>query len=506
MATLQPIAPPEAAGVVAPPDVNSPAPVAVDSPVIDTSNYDIHAQYEDAANSGDPAAMYSLASRAKGTPFAERIIRSADTMSKNVASVEAVAKPVIEAGGPATPQGRIAASKAFETVADKPDKMRAFAEMLMGNAKWRTFVTGGTPTTSIVYDKQGNMLEKTVNELGQIVSVVDSSTGQAIDRAELAERGGLVPSLEQAIGYQNEKLTQEANTKDLIASNARTNAWEAAAPELKELNSELRGNLQALIGSDLSQEQRNLIGAFTNRSMGYGQTVSEGLNALQQKIDNKNVSLSKSEQNSLGSVLGALGFEMRSDGSVIKKNGEAVTKTDLEQAQKTLSNGSNFEKQFNQSKDDFLKNAVFNNLSEEGKKILGRALDLQMMIEKKTIELSAKHGSMPFLMNPKGYQVGDEFARGEAQALVGEFNADATAAFARWRSEQLARYPKGKAPAPGELEAAFARTPQFEELRKTYAKRNQEVLNRPVPSGMPAKQWEEQVGAPSGVNARRIGK
>jgi hypothetical protein len=492
MAELQPIAPP---------DVNNPVPIGVDSPVVDTSQLDIHTMYEDAANSGNPASMYALTSRVKGTPYEEPIRRSATVMQKAASEIEEIAKPVVEAGV-GTPKGNIAASKAFETVADNPQKMRAFAEMLMGNPKWRTFVTGGTPTTSIVYDKQGNMLEKTVNELGQIVSVVDSSSGKPINRDELAQRGGLVPSLEQAIGYQQEKKLSEINTADLAKSSARTNAWQAAAPELKNLNSELRDRLKSLMGSDLSNEQRNLIGAFTNRSMGYGETVSEGLNALQQKIDNKNVSLSASQQKSMGSVLGALGFEAKADGSIVNKKGEAVTKTDLEQAQKSLTNGANFEKQFNQSKEDFLKNAVFNNLGEEEKKVLGRALDLQRMIQQKTLEIGSVHGSMPFLMNPKGYEVGDEFARGEAQALVGEFNADATEMFGRWREQQLAKYPKGKAPAPGELEAAFSRTPQFNELRKVYAERNREVLNRPVPSGMPAQNWEEQVG----VKSRRIGK
>lgn len=515
---MTPVAPPDlknpapVGDAVAPPDVRNPAPVG-EAPV-EMPNMDLNSMYEDAASNGDPVSMYSLTSKVKGTPYEPVVKRSAEIMQKNLADFEKDVKPVMEAGGASTPQGRVAASKAFETIADKPQKMRAFVEMLMGNPKWRTFVTGGTPTTTVGYDKNGKQLEKTINELGQIVSVVDSETGQPIDRKQLADRGGFLTSLDNALGFQQQKEISGFNVKAFNAANAAVADFSAKAPVQKELYGEMRQRLQNLLGADLTPEQRQAIGAFTNRSMGYSQTVSQGLNALRQKVDNKNVSLSRQEQTAMESVLDKLGFKVGASGNVTKRNGEAVTKTDLDQAQDSLTNGAQFEKNFSQSKDDFIRSEVFKNLGEAEMKNLGRIIDLQGIIERNNLDLTGKHGNLPFLINPKSYQLGDEFARGEALALIGEFNQDAVEAFSKWRSRQLETYKRnGQVPNAGELEAAFSATPEFQRLKADYAEKNREILKRPTPERKAqetgAPRWDVDIGAkpaeqPKGVKSRSV--
>ena len=477
---MTPVAPPqmEEAAPVAPPDVNAPAPIADPSFVspVRAPQGDINSMYEDAASNGSPASMYSLSSRLKGTPMEAPVKKLATTMQNNLSAFEKEVAPVMKAGV-GTPAGNLAAAKVFENIGDKPQKMRAFVEMLMGNPKWRTFVTGGTPTTTIAYDKQGNQLEKTVNELGQIISVTDTM-GRPLTRDELTERGGFVSSLQEALGYQQEKDQLKFNTEKLNAANAATGEYAAKAPEQKRLYQEMQQRLQNLWGSGLTEEQRKAIGLFTTRTAGLSQSMSEGLNALNQYVDNKNVSLSAAQQKSMGSTIAALGFSLGADGSLTNKNGQAVTKTDLEQAQKSFSNSKNFEKNFNQNKEDFLKNQVFSNMGEAEIKNLGRILDLQGQLERTQLELVSKHGTLPFLINPKSYEIGDEFSRGIASSLIGEFNSDATEMFVKWREQQLSRYPKGTAPKPGELEAAFARTPQYEALRDQFAEKNMAVMKR----------------------------
>lgn len=505
------VAPVAPAKPIAPPGVEQDASMV--SPVA-SPEVDLNTMYEDAAESGDPVSMYSLSSRLKGTPMEEPIKRVATTMHKNLVSFEEEIKPAIEAGGASTPQGRIAVSKTFESIADKPQKMRAFVEMLMGNPKWRTFVTGGTPDTKIVYDNQGNMIEKTVDETGRIISIVDSNTGTALTREQLAQRGGLVPTLQDAIGYQKQRDEAKFNVEALNKANAATNEYAAKAPELKARYQEMQQRLQNLYGSGLNEEQRKAIGQFTTRSMGYSQSLSDGFNAMRQKVDNKNVSLSAKEQKSLGSALEAAGFKIGGDGSIVNSKGEAVSKQELDQAQKTASNGSQFEKNFTQSKDDFIRSSVFSNLGEAEMKNLGRVLDLQGEIEKTNLELASKHGTLPFLMNPKSYELGDEFSRGQASALIGEFNSEATQMFANWREQQLAKYPKGKTPSAGELEAAFAKTAGFKELRESFAEKNRELLRKPGGSAPaieanPIDQWSSKVGLnpetkPRAISDRRI--
>ena len=520
MMAAAPVAPPDlknpapVGDAIAPPDVRNPAPVGEAPAPIETPKMDLHSMYEDAASNGDPVSMYSLTSKVKGTPYEAPVKRSAEIMQRNLADFEKDVKPVMQAGGTATPEGRIAASKAFETIADKPQKMRAFVEMLMGNPKWRTFVTGGTPTTSVGYDKNGRQLEKTVNELGQTISVVDAETGQPIDRKQLADRGGFLTSLDNALGFQQQKEISSFNAKAFNASNAAVADFTAKAPVQKELYGEMRQRLQNLIGADLTPEQRQAIGAFTNRSMGYSQTVSQGLNALRQKIDNKNVSLSRQEQTALNTVLEKGGLQIGPSGNVTKRNGENVTKTDLDQLQDSLTNGSQFEKNFSQSKEDFIRSEVFKNLGEAEMKNLGRIVDLQGLIERNNLDLTTKHGNLPFLINPKSYQLGDEFSRGEALALIGEFNQDAVDAFGKWRSRQLETFKRnGQVPNAGELEAAFAATPEFQKLKQDYADKNREILRRPSAprekqeTGAP--KWDVDIGGkpaeqPKGVKSRSV--
>ena len=473
--TMNPVAP------VAPPDINNAAPVGGAISPVTAKTFDVASMYEDAASRGDPVSMYSLTSRVKGTEFEPVVKRSAEIMQRNLDDFQKDIKPVMDKGGPTTPEGRIATAQTIDYMADKPQKMRAFVELMLGNPNWRTFVTGGTETKKIVYDNQsGSPIEKTINELGTVIKAVDANTGQRLTRAEVAARGGVVNSLQEAIGYQQNRDIAKFNTEAFNKANVATADYSAKAPELKEVYGELGQRLRNLGQADLSEKQRQAIGTFTNRSLGYSQTVSDGINALRQKVDNKNVSLSEAQQKSLSAVLEKIGFRVGADGSIINKSGENVTKNELEQAQKNLTNGTQFDRNFTQSKEDFIRSEVFKGLGEVEMRNLGRILDLQQMAEKTQLELSSKHGNLPFLINPKSYQLGDEFVRGEALALIGEFNQDATQAFANWRKAQLAKYPKSQVPTAGELESAFARTKEFRDLRQQFADRNREMMRRPA--------------------------
>jgi hypothetical protein len=468
---------------VAPPDMSNPQPVGGAIAPVAAKTFDVASMYEDAASNGDPASMYSLTSRVKGTELEPVVKRSADIMQKNLDEFQKEIKPVMDKGGPGTPEGRIATAKTIDYMADKPQKMRAFVEMLIGNPNWRLFVTGGTETKQLIYDNQGNPIEKTVNELGNTLKAVDANTGQQLTREEVAARGGFVPSLQEAIGYKTKVQQAQFNTEAFNKANQATADYSSKAPELKELYGELGQRLKNLGEVELTEAQRQAIGTFTTRSLGYSQTVSDGLNALRQKVDNKNVSLSEAQQKSLSAVLEKMGFRVGADGSVVNKTGEAVTKNELDQAQKSLTNGTQFDRNFTQSKEDFIRSEVFKGLGAGDMKNIGRILDLQQMAERTQLELSSKHGNLPFLINPKSYQLGDEFVRGEALALIGEFNQDATQAFSDWRKTQLAKYKdKSQVPSAGELESAFSRTEAFRDLRQQFADRNREILRRPVRS------------------------
>lgn len=497
---MKPIAPPsftETSDVVSAADPVSPAPIG-DTGMMQPINTDIHSMYEDAAAKGDPVSIYSLTSRLKGAPEEKYVQKIAAEAQDRVSSFQNEIKPVADAGGAATPEGRLEAAKTWKTVADDPQKMNAFVRWLAGDKDWSKYLTGGTQQTAMKYDRDGNQLEHTFNQLGQTISVRDMGTGRELSRDELAKRGGLIPSLEQAIGYQQEKEQAKFNVDAFNKANIATQEYSSAAPVLKSAYEEQKQLLRNLNQSDLTEDQRKAIGAFTTRSMSAAQSMSDAFSALGQKVDNKNSQLSEKQQKALQTGLDALKWRLGADGSIVNAKGETVTKSDLQQAQSSANVGSQFEQQFTQNQKDFLKNEVFKNLGAAEIQKLGRVIDLQSQIDRKMIEMQQKHGTLPFLMNPDSYEIGNEFARGEAKALVGEFNADATKLFADWREQQLRNYPKGTVPKPGELESAFTRTQQFRQLKAEYAAQNKEILNRAGGAAPKTEEntrsWQQQLG------------
>ena len=106
-------------------------------------------------------------------------------------------------------------------------------------------------------------------------------------------------------------------------------------------------------------------------------------------------------------------------------------------------------------------------------------MDIIGALEKSQMEIASKNGTLPFLINPKSYAVGDEFSRGEVTALIGEFNADATTAYAAWRDQKLEAYRRTKTvPRPGELERLFASSSEYLKLKADYAIQNKQIMNR----------------------------
>jgi hypothetical protein len=447
-----------------------------------TPTPDLHTLYEDAANSGDPAAMYSLTAKAKGTPYEGAIRRSAETMNRYVSEFEKDIKPIVAAGGVGTPQGNIAASKVYETIADKPDKTRALVELLIGNDKWRNFLTGGTPTTTLGYDRNGKQLERTVNELGQTISVRDAGTRQLLTPAEVDERGGFLPSLENAIGFQQQKEMSRINTVANEVSTKMANASESVAPVQKAAAQEGGQLFQELYNFGLTDKQRREIGLFSTQQTSRSLNRSAAINGLSQAISSTDNKVGAEYTEALKPALAALGLKLGADRSIQNSSGQTLSKSELEQLQKSLSEGSEFQQQFNQNKADFLANQVFKDLTPEQRAKLGRAMDLQFSLAKNDSDLAGKNQRLPFLLNPAAYQVGDEFHRAEASMLVHEFNADAAGLYAEWRREQLKNYTaKGQLPQPMELESAFARSDEYKQLRSAFKARNEAIFNRPPP-------------------------
>ena len=478
------IAPPEQQTAVAPvAPAASPAAAPFVSPVTAASTAELSTLYEDAIQSGNPASMYSLTSRAKGTPYEGAIRKSAETMNRYVADFEEnVKKPIEKAGGVGTPQGNIAAANVYQTIADQPEKGRALFEWLIGNKNWSQFITGGKPTTTIGYDTNGKQLERTVNELGQVISVRDATTRQLLSPKEVDERGGFLPSLENALGFQQQKELSRVNTAAFALSNEMAGLGSTVAPGQRAAAQEGAAIFQKLYDLDLTPEQRKAIGLFSSEQTSRSQNRSAGLTGLSQAINSSDNKVGAEYAEALKPMLAAMGFKLGADRTIQNSSGQSLSKSQLESLQKTMFEGTEANQQFSRDAATFLKREVFNNLNPEERTLLGRAFDLQYGIEKTNANLGEKR--LPFLKNPAAMAAGDEFSRAEASMLAHEFNADAMEAYANWRKKELANFKdKGLLPQAMELEAAFARSDEYKALAAAYAARNKELFARQAPKG-----------------------
>lgn len=487
-----------ATAVAVPPPTAPVASEIVQKPVLT----DYAAEYRDAADSGNPAKMLDFANKARGSEFYDAAVSAADIMQKQGQEFDSFMKPIMAKGGVNTPDGRLAIRDTWEAASQKPQIGRAIVETLLGNPNARLFVTGGTVKSSIKYDDAGNAVEQFTNELGRIVRAVDLKTQREIGPREFgALQAGL--DLDKTLGRKNATAIQEFNVGEFNRTEKASENLAAAAPALNNLYANKQKMLEQLHGSGLNNKQLEELASFSARQVGYTQSVTSGFNAMDQYVRSKGVGIDESTKKAAQSGFEKFGFKAGADGSVTDSNNVKVDKNYLDQLQKNYSKNNNFEQNYSQTKEDAIKSEVYKNLSPAQKQVFDSILENDRKIESKNAELFNAYGALPFLVNPAAMNVGDQFARAEVQAIFGQMNAEATSLYNEWRRNQVQEFRKrGQVPTAGQLENAFAKTAQFQQLRDDYAEMATKVRLRPVESAPEQKSSISQ-GPVAGMNAQQ---
>lgn len=473
---MQPIAPPvdQMAPVV---------PTASGVPVIQPQQpKTIDQKYEEAATSRDPAKMMQVAKEAGNNPVGKAAMDAANVMYRTSKEFDDLVNPIAKIGGLQTPEGRLKFTDTWKTVKDNPQVGSAMLEFLLGNPNARLLVTGGVVKPHITYDDAGNQLEEHKNELGQRVKVIDVATQQEVSPAEYEKRRGGITSLSETLARKAQTGIQEANVEEFNKQQKAAGANAAAADMFNELGSEKQRLMGELRGSDLNDQQRELIAGMGSRQVGFTQSVSEGQNALNQYVSSRGQNVDQSVKKAAEAHLQRLipGAKLGADGSVTDSKGNNVSSNDLENLQKSASKNLNYEQNYSQAKADLAASMVYGSLSLKQKQMLDRVLEIDRMIEGKRAELSKEYGTPSFLINPSAFGITDQFARGEVQGMMTQFNAQALKAYQSWKNDMLSSYPKGQVPAPGELEAAFTKTDIYKNLKSDFMKQSRDVLSRPI--------------------------
>jgi hypothetical protein len=483
---------------VAPPSQTNAAPAVVQPEVVaeQPKQETIADKYEIAVQSRDPLAMMQVAQASIGTPIADVAIDAAKNIHKSNQVFDSLVKPIEDAGGINTPEGRVKMADTWKTVKDAPKWGSALVEHLLGNPNARLQVTGGNVKPVVTYDDQGRMLQQFQNELGEIVKVIEVGSQRELSPAEYAKVGGGRTSLENTLARKAQLENQKQNLEEFNKNQKATGAWAAAAPELNSLYEQKQQMLKQLAGSGLNDKQLEELSSFTTRQIGSAQSMSKGFSDLDQFVRSRGTNVEESVKKNAQATASKLGLRIGADGSVTNQKGEKVDSNALNQLQKNFSENNSSEQNFTQTQEQLAKNLIYKNLGLKEKQIFDSILEIDRRIEGKAGKLSSDYGQPSFLVAPTAMSVADQFARAEVQAIQGRFNSAAIQEYEAWKSEQLKNYPAGQVPTPNELEKAFTKTSIYRDLKDKYMQESMDTRKRVIeafpetnqPNGVAPKQ------------------
>ena len=435
--------------------------------------------YAKAAQSGDPAQLLQFAKSARGTEFEEPALNAWRGMANRVATFDEITNAIDKKGGPQTPTGKLEAVNQWPKSQNEPSILRGLAEHLMGNPNARYFVSEGMIKPRMIMDRNGKPLQENWTESGVLKNVIDPVTGKEVSPQEYGLRGAGITDTTQTLPYIASKDQLKFNQDEANKAQAATNDIAASAGQQAILHSTAAGLSDQLFHSLKEQnliapDERTQLASFASRAVQQGASSSQGLNALDQYTRGGGASLSEEQKKSLAATVKGAGLDVDAGGNIVDKNGKHVDVSKLKSLQETGAFGRNFEQTFQQTVDQAKNSLAYKKMNAQQQQTFDQILDLTKMAEQKKIELAQKHGTnanLPFLMSPVLSNMTDQYARFQVQQQVGMANADLAKDYADYRAKMMQSYPPGTAPAPGEIETAYTRTPQ-------YLQKRDEIMNQ----------------------------
>jgi hypothetical protein len=431
--------------------------------------------YMQAAQTGDPEKMYEFAKSVQGTDFEKPALNAWRGMANRVSKFDEITSAVDKKGGPNSPAGKLELVNQWPKSQNEPSILRGLAEHLLGNPNARYFVSKGMVKPKMVMDINGKPIQENYYENGEKAEpfAIDTITGKEILPQEYATRLAGITDIQQTLPYIASKEQLKVNQEESNKAQYATNDMASASGQLGILHStaaSLSDELFAQLKDQnlISPDERTQLASFGARAVQIGANSSAGLNALDQYTRGGGASMSAEQRKALGGAVAGAGFGVDAGGSVIDKDGKRVDVSKLKSLQQSGAIGANFEQNFNQSANEAKASLMYKKMNGQQQQMFDQLLDVTKMIEQKKLDLAQKHGSnsnMPFLVSPVLSTMGDQYARFQVQQQVGMLNSELMRDYADYRDQIMKSYPKGTFPAPGEIEAAFARTDRYLEKR-----------------------------------------
>jgi hypothetical protein len=446
------------------------------------------ASIKDAANNAlatrDTKGLINVAQQmGVDTPEGNATLKTAQEMQQRANDFKKVIEPITSAKTDG--ERNIAAANALRNVSQEPLYGQALIAFMMGQKETAfNLATGGQLKTTTEYAKDnGNIIQVTVNALGQPQSYFDVEQKRVLTPEEYSKRGGSVSDIDKTFALksaeENRSRYNSAFQNEKIAVNKWTEAYAGLAPKLAFLDNFYR-NAKTDLAPD---EYAKLVGAI-NQSVGQSSTKSNASTYFNQINDNKSKGQNQKVDAGLAAKLGIpkelIGTEFSIDGNylVSKSNNQKYDYGALKQQTDSASLASEASQNSQSTLESIVTSKKFQDAiagkpaAEKAKLIQQMKTAIQFGNEvgselSKTVD---QYGKPSFISLPTAASFVDSQAQAMTQLAQHKQNAEQIAAYRNHFENNAKHYDETKTlPVPGAIGAAYTAKPIFNEIRDRWS-------------------------------------
>jgi len=417
------------------------------------------------------------------TPEGNATLKTAQEMQQRSNEFKSIVAPINEAKSDG--ERNLAAAKALRNVSQEPLYGQALIAFMMGQKDTAfNLATGGALKTTTEYAKDnGNIIQVTVNALGQPQGYFDVEQKRVLTPEEYSKRGGSVSDIDKTFAIksaeENRSRYNSSFQNEKIAVNKWTEAYAGLAPKLEFLDKFYRS-----AKTDLApDEYAKLVGSIAN-SVGQSSTKSNASTYFNQINDNKSKGQSQKVDAGLAAKLGIpkelIGTEFSIDGNylVSKSNNQKYDYGALKQQTDSASLASEASQNSQSTLDSIVTSKKFQD-SIAGKSPQEKAKLIQQMktaiqfgneVGSELNKAVDQYGKPGFISLPTAASFTDTQAQAMTQLAQHKQNAEQIAAYRNHFENNAKHYDETKTlPVPGAIGAAYTSKPIFNEIRDRWS-------------------------------------
>ena len=448
-------------------------------------------QYDDALSTGSPQAMVEIAKANFGTPVGTAALSAAETLHAGNQKFEAMKEPIEKAGGPNTPEGHLAISKSMKLAKDEPMMGEALVQWLSGNGKYaRDILTGGKITSEVKPDINGKLVQVYTNALGKVVRAHDINSDVDMSADDYQKRSVGRQTYENTIDYLSNKQNAEANIKAFKEGELKNNNVTAGTQVIADLSGRLMDSLEKIKNLEIDPQEELKISRFVNSSLSNANSSNTSKTILDQATANaatkQGQSLTDKEKIGLKLPVGE-SFTWGKEGVVGSTQDKSKSWTQLRSGTGTESSNAELNTSYNQDRASLVNYLKKSGLKPEEQLHFTNAMDLAKQIGTAQAEMIGTHGKPAFLPLPNASTSEDPYALMQAKAIQNIAGAGLMQAYQQYVKEYKTSNPT-YAINPGELEAGFSRSPEYQKIIKDAKEVSNSVISAPRKFKAPVKE------------------